>query len=187
MVVQDDLWDYCDGCSNTVRRRTTYKVVNSYGSAAKNIPLGEVNDYGTSTCYEGRHSVFMNSCTIPLGDPIPNPSGDPANTSDGMWATDSNGTFIDGWTMVIDGFSPSGCGFHVNYDHWQLCGLGKPQGNNLVNVGLTFATLTGFYHTNQVGINVGTTQRILPLYFAPCPPGTSGCLGSIPIGTEFTP
>jgi hypothetical protein len=191
MVVQDDEWDYCQGCKATVERFVTYKVMNSDGSAAANIPLGEAVDYGTSNCTGGpgggaRPSITIDSCTVADDQPIPNPSGGANNYSGGMWATMPDGTFTDGWSMGADGYTPSGCGFTVNYDHWQLCGLSYYGGTN---VGLTHATVTGFYHNNQIGINAGSTQYILPPIPIPssCAPKSLACPDRIPNGTVFTP
>ena len=185
MAVQQDVWDHCVGCTTTVRRKVTYEVVNSDGSVAANIPLGEVMDLGTSGCFQGRPSITINSCTVAQGQSIGNPSGGTSNKSGGMWATDGNGEFTDSWTMGADGYTPAGCGFAANYDHWQLCGLTAPLGS--VNAGLTFATLTGLVDTNRIGINAGSKQYVLPVAIVPCPPNTPGCPGSIPVGTVFTP
>ena len=186
MVVQSDVWDYCEDCLITVRRKVTYQVVNSDGSVAVNIPLGEVNDYGTSTCDQGRPPIQINSCTVAPNEPIDNPSGGTQNISGGMWATDTDGTFTDGWTMGTDGYTPNRCGFPVNYDHWELCGLQVGSDNNVTG-GVPFGTLTGFYHNIQVGIYVGLGQYVLPPLFVPCNPNKQRCPGSLPIGTAFTP
>jgi hypothetical protein len=191
MVVQNDVWDYCDGCSLTVRRKTTYKVTNSDGSVAPNIPLGEVNDYGSSNCNEGRPSMFMNSCTIAKGQPIGNPSGPPVNQSNGMYATDANGQFTDGWSMGGDNYTPAGCGYNVNYDHWQLCGIGLDSQNHEINAGLTFGTVSGYIQNRETGIRntSGSNPKIYVLPTDPitCPQDQSGCPNAIPDGTVIKP
>jgi|SRR5579862_4102998 hypothetical protein len=103
-----------------------------------------------------------------------------------MWATDATGSFTDEWTMGGDGYLPQGCGFAVNYDHWQLCGLTNPESGS-GNVGLTFATVTGFMHNNQIGIFSGLGTWVLPPFTAPCKPDTKNCPGSLPTGTGFEP
>jgi hypothetical protein len=190
MVVQNDVWDYCDGCSLTVRRKTTYQVTNSDGSVAPNIPLGEVNDYASSNCDQGRPTMIINSCTVAQGDPIANPSGPPANQSNGMYATDGTGQFIDAWNMNGDNWTPAGCGYNVNYDHWQLCGMGQ-SGSTLINAGLTFATLTGYIQNREVGITVPngivSGSYVLPTNPITCPIDTSNCPNAMPNGTVIKP
>jgi len=187
MVVESDEWSYCQGCTTTVARLVTYKVVNSDGSPAANIPLGEVNDYGSSNCTQGRPAIRINSCTVATNQNIPNPSGGTNNVSGGMWATDENGEFTDQWTMGSDGYAPVGCGFAVNYDHWQLCGLSTYFGS--ANTGLTFATLTGTYYNNDVGVTIGGGHYFLPEGAVPdhCPPNNPNCRNAIPTGTVVTP
>jgi hypothetical protein len=189
MVVQNDIYDHCDGCTTTVRRKTTYQVINSDGSIAKNIPLGEVTDYGSSSCSQGRPTMLINSCRFALGQPIGNPSGPPVSQSDGMWATDSNGQFTDNWTMGSGTYTPAGCGYSVNYDHWQLCGIGLDS-QGYINAGLTFATLQGSINSNEVRISVGGHNYVLPgvSTFPPgCQPNQTGCPNAIPNGTVITP
>lgn len=86
--------------------------------------------------------------------------------------------------MGADGYTPALCGFSVNYDHWQLCGLSEYGGSN---AGLTLATVMGSYHPIQVDINVGPKQYDLPPLIVPCTPNTPGCPGSLPVNTVFTP
>lgn len=191
MVVTEDKYDFIVNTVH-VRRLTTYQVINSDGSTANNIPLGEVNDYGSSTCYEGRPFMNINSCTVATNDPIDNPSGPPQNKSAGMYATDTSGGFQDQWSMGKDTFTPPGCGYPVNYDHWQLCGYSYSLQSPwpYINTGLTFATLQGSIHTNYVTITLGGHDYILPglpNYPPNCQPNQTGCPNAIPNGTVVTP
>jgi hypothetical protein len=172
----------------TVRRKTTYQVTNSDGSVAPNIPLGEVNNYASSNCTQGRPSMLMNSCTVAKGQPIRNPDGPPANQSNGMYATDASGQFTDGWDMGSDNYTPAGCGYNVQYDQWQLCGMGR-SGNNLINAGLTFGSVRGYIQNREVGIAFGmlTHTYVLPTNPITCPIDTSNCPNAIPNGTAIKP
>jgi hypothetical protein len=57
--------------------------------------------------------------------------------------TSGSGTFSDQWTLATDNVSPVGCGFTVNYDHWQMCFNDNP---------ITFGTLNGYVHSNSINI-----------------------------------
>jgi len=184
MIVQQDLWKYCQNCTTAIERRVTYKVLNSDSSVAANRPIGEVVNLGSSTCTQGRPADRMNSCTVAKGSSIPNPSGGTANLSEGMWATDSYGQFTDAWSIGSDFYgTPAGCGFGVIYDHWQLCGVGLDSELFGEYMGLTFATPKGYIHNNAVGITVGTTTYVLPTNKTTCPANTPNCANSIPVGT----
>ncbi len=188
MVVVDDVWDYCDRCTSTVRRKVKYQVLNSDGSPAPNIPLGELVSYGSSTCTLGRPIMDVNSCTVAQNEII---SDRDRIRSLGMYATDANGEFTDNWTMGADGYTPTGCGYNVNFDQWQLCGLAIRCSGGICtypNAGLTFASLKGWYHNDNIDNIIGTTDYILP-NAGPliCPPNVSGCPDAIPWGTIITP
>lgn len=57
--------------------------------------------------------------------------------------TGQNGDFTDAWTLDTDDASPVDCGFNIT-DHWQWCDISPAK---------TFATLSGYVHSNQIEIN----------------------------------
>jgi len=185
MVVVSDLWEYVctTGCnSGNIKRLTTYTVRNSDGTPAKNIPLGELMANAAYTCTNRTPVLRINSCTEAKDSVI-----DAGHISDGMWATEFNGEFMDRWTLGMYPFTPAGCGLTTVYDDWQLCGLAAVYQCGLAytepNYGLSFATLSGVTDTNQVSLIIGgTTYTIGP---NTCGPDTSYllCPSAIPPGT----
>jgi hypothetical protein len=181
MEVRTDFWEYCNGCDSTIKRITTYKVLNSDGSAAGNIPIGENAGDAAWNCTQEMPTLGANSCTVAKGQT----SG--GFESLGMGATNSDGLFTDGWSLNSDAYTPVGCGFKVVFDEWQLCGLAASidavLGIKNVNYGLTFATLSGGIHSNQVRITIGgTSYEIGPDNCAPDMPYPN-CPYAIPPGT----
>jgi|HubBroStandDraft_6_1064221.scaffolds.fasta_scaffold441624_1 hypothetical protein len=181
MVVVNDFWQYCNGCNSTVQRVTTYKVLNSDGSAAGNIPTGENPSDAGWNCTQTRPTFGVNSCTEANGQR----SG--GLQSLGMGATNANGTFTDGWSLGSDRFTPAGCGFKVVFDEWQLCGLASSfscvTGPAYPNYGMPFATLSGAVHSDEVGITINGKSYVIgenicgpltayPLCQETIPPGT---------------
>ncbi len=86
---------------------------------------------------------------IPIGE-VPSQSGWNCNqTNPGVLTnpcssgldTDTNGEFADSWSMGSDAYTPAGCGFNFTTHH-QWCTAPK-----------TFATLTGYTHTNAISMN----------------------------------
>jgi hypothetical protein len=105
--------------------RYAFNVYTS-GSATNlgNQAIGETASWSTPNC-------------TPPGSPAPDLcASDPGGTS-------GSGTFSDQWTLATDNVSPVGCGFTVNYDHWQMCFNGNP---------ITFGTLNGYVHSNSINI-----------------------------------
>jgi hypothetical protein len=105
--------------------RYAFNVYTS-GSATNlgNQAIGETASWSTPNC-------------TPPGSPAPDLcASDPAGTS-------GSGTFSDQWILATDNVSPVGCGFTVNYDHWQMCFNGNP---------ITFGTLNGYVHSNSINI-----------------------------------
>jgi hypothetical protein len=50
MTVVSDGWDYCKGCSTTVRRNVTYQIMNASGASSNAIPICEAVTQTPSTC-----------------------------------------------------------------------------------------------------------------------------------------
>lgn len=124
MVVQSDSFGKCDGCSTTVQRVVTYQVINASGANSGAIPICESPTVTNWSCTQQQKVTFQ-SCSSP-------------------YTTTSTGAFPDQWTMGSDAYTPAGCGFSVT-DHWQWAASASVQ--------KTFATLTGYVHTNAISIN----------------------------------
>ena len=60
-----------------------------------------------------------------------------------VYVTPSDGVFSDGWTLAVDGYTPTGCGFTVT-DEWKWCQTTTPT---------PIGHLAGYVHTNAVKIN----------------------------------
>jgi len=117
-------------------RQTLYEVHNSGGSIAPLITIGEsINYTATSPPCAGTIAPKTASCSQMV----------PAKTS-------TLGRFTDIW-RINSATSPAGCGWAV-HDDWQVCPpdwASAHQGwTNLPKK--SFATLTGYIHTNKVNI-----------------------------------
>jgi hypothetical protein len=183
MGVVRDYWQYCDNCDTTIERRTQYEVLNSDGSPAANIPIGEDMAVSGWNCSQPNPGIEADSCVTASGQRVGKV------LSAGMGATDANGEFIDSWSLNDDAYAPAGCG-HAMVDQWQLCGLAvvvNPVAGTFTypNYGLDFAGLNGRTDTNAVGQNVNGTLYVLP---GPgCGPLYLSCPDRIPTGTIITP
>lgn len=113
----------CTGCTTTIKRLVTYQVKTFSGATAGVISTQE------------DPTVSGWNCTVPSSANL--------EYSKCPTPTDQNGEFTDTWTMGSDGFSPAGCGTNIT-DHWQWCDISPAK---------TFATLSGYIHTNQIEIN----------------------------------
>jgi hypothetical protein len=100
MIVEGDLTDKCPGCSTTVRRRVTYQIQNFDDTNAGATWIGEDFSNGSSSC-------------------TPNTGPSTTHCSDNDY-TPSSGVFTDTWSMNSDSYTPPGCGYTVNYDHWAV-------------------------------------------------------------------
>jgi hypothetical protein len=127
MTVNYDSYGPCVGCSTTIERTVAYQVYNFSGSTTNlaNQYIGEVPSVGTDTC-------------------TPQESPEYTTCSSGLGRTDGAGSFSDTWSLGYDNESPTGCGVTINSDHWQMCFSGHPK---------TYATLSGYVHTNSIQIN----------------------------------
>jgi hypothetical protein len=124
LIVEGDITFLCSGCNTTVERDVTYQIQNFSGSNAGVTWMGEDFNNGSSSC-------------------TPSNTGSPTTCSQNFQSL-GTGIFIDQWSMSSDAYQPSGCGFTVNYDHWQWCRHSAPQ---------TLGTLTGYIHTDHIKIN----------------------------------
>jgi hypothetical protein len=125
MVVISDSVGTCDGCSTTVKRLVTYEIRNVSDTVAASIPICEAPAISNWSCQQQNSGVGYRHCDSP-------------------YVVDSNGRFTDGWSMGSDQYTPSGCGFDT-VDPWMWAASPSAQ--------KTFATLSGFVHTNSVKIN----------------------------------
>jgi len=129
MVVQpnSDIMGKCNGCSTTVQRLVTYKVMNLSGSAAGAIAAGESYTPASGwNCTQTQPGVSIELCSL-------------------GFITNSDGTFTDGWTLSSDGYTPAGCGeTGNNVDEWQWCPTTPPTG---------IGKLTGWVKSLSVSIN----------------------------------
>jgi len=122
LLVQDDVIGSCSGCHTTVERDMTYQVIKFSGSPVFVIPIGEVLSTSGWNCKQSNPGFHSTPC---------------AQGED----TDTNGEFIDGWTLSSDAYTPPGCGENVA-DHWQWCTAPK-----------TIGSPTGYCRTDQININ----------------------------------
>jgi hypothetical protein len=192
VVVESDEWAYyCTGArcnTDNVQRLTKYKVINSDGSPAANIPLGEIPDIGGWNCSAHVPVPGANSCTVATGTTVL------GIKSLGMSATDANGQYTDIWTMGGHTYTPAGCGFTTFSDQWQLCGLAvvvNPTAETFsyLYYGLTFAGLQGEVLGNEVDMTIngnGTSYNIGPGNCAPLAEYPL-CPYAIPKNTIITP
>jgi hypothetical protein len=121
MTVVSDYWVYCKNCDTTVQRNTQYRVLNSDGSPAANIPIGEImGPFTDYDCSQPPSGSVINSCTLATGEITG--SGVTRIKSAGMGATNGGGEFTDQWSLASDAYTPAGCGLS-RVDQWQLCGL----------------------------------------------------------------
>ena len=144
MLVEDVEVTTCDGCAKTVAQFVTYGVKYADGSSAGSIPICESPTLSNQTCSPQRN-VSFNKCGTDNG------------------TTDAGGSFEDEWSIATDTVSPIGCGFDLT-DKWQWYQSAALQP--------TFATLTGYVHTNAVKTNGYTV-----------PPQSAG----MPTGFKITP
>jgi hypothetical protein len=112
---------------------------SSYGYAIRQVQY-QVN-VGTTPaasmwiCESATHTNW--SCTQNLPTPTTNACG--SNPT----FTDSNGQFIDAWSLNSSTFTPTGCGYDT-VDTWYL--QASPQN-------IPMGVLTGYIHTNAISIN----------------------------------
>jgi hypothetical protein len=126
LVVQNDVIGFCNGCSTTVERNTTYEVLNFSGVASTNIQLCETPNITGWSCnqqFPGVNAIVCGTTSFNL----------PANSQ-----------FTDQWTLASDSFTPAGCGDSLT-DQWKW--IASP--NNFLELG----SLNGFAHTNAISIN----------------------------------
>lgn len=189
VVVEGDEWAYyCTSCNtNNIRRLTTYKVINSDGSPAANIPTGEILQIGGWNCTQPVPVTEADSCTTATGTVVLGVK------SLGMSATGTGGAFTDSWTLGGHNYTPGGCGFKALQDQWQLCGLAQVtdavenQFDSNVNWGLTFAGLNGAVFSEEVDMtingqsyNIGPGNCAVLSEYPLCP-------YAVPKGTIITP
>jgi hypothetical protein len=124
MVVQSDILGHCAGCTTTVQRNITYQINNFSGSPAQNVWIGEVVNTSGWSCTQSNPGLTTTLCS--------------------QNDVKSDGIFTDSWYLSSDSFTPVGCGFNVNSDHWQWCAHSSAQ---------TLGTLQGYVHTNAVSEN----------------------------------
>ena len=134
MIVQSDVTGLCGGCSTTVARRVTYQVVDQDGLSVGSINMGETALPGTNSCN----------------------NGSPGTSACGSLSTDSQGQFIDTWTIGTDSVPFSSCGFSAT-DDWQWC-RGTSPSFTRVNVG----HLSGFIHADHISINGSVSPSQMP-------------------------
>lgn len=122
LLVTNDVIGMCSGCKTTVKRTMTYQVIKFSGSSASVVPIGEVIGTSGWNCNQANPGFQSTPC---------------AEGED----TEPDGTFVDGWTLSGDSYTPAGCGINV-VDHWQWCSAPK-----------TIGSPTGYCHTDQIEIN----------------------------------
>jgi hypothetical protein len=133
MIVQSDTTGKCSGCTTTVRRLITYQIQNFSGTNAGTTAIGEIVTTTGWSCTQSNAGFVSTPCS--------------ANSQ-----TTPLGTFIDGWTLASDGYTPRGCGENVT-DHWQWCAHSPAQ---------TLGTLTGYAHTNAISENGVVSPSHMP-------------------------
>jgi hypothetical protein len=125
MSVVSDTWDYCTGCSTTVRRKVAYQIMNASGASSNAIPVCEAPLITNGpACTPAVPPPSFTACTSPY--------------------TAAGGQFTDTWSLNSDAYAPVGCGFSIA-DTWGW----SPN----VTVMRNFATLSGYVHTNAVNVN----------------------------------
>jgi len=133
MIVESDSTFTCSGCATTVQRNVTYQVQNFSGANAGTTWVGESGSDGASSC---------------------TPNTLPTETACSQnFQTLATGVFTDEWTLNSDAYKPAGCGFTVNYDHWQWCQHSAAQ---------TLGTLMGYIHTDKIEINGVVSPNHMP-------------------------
>lgn len=182
MTVVQDYWQYYPGSTTNVERLTSYKVLNSDGTAAANIPIGEAPVLGSWNCTQAVPVPHAGSCTVAPKTTVK------GVYSLGMSATNASGLFTDIWTLGGGSFTPAGCGWPAFHDQWQLCGMANAEDDwgdqSLDNYGLSFASPSGSVENNKVVIDVGTTSYVLP-GTGVCGPDYLLCPDRLPTETIF--
>jgi hypothetical protein len=125
MVVEDVEVTTCNGCGTSVDQIVKYGVKYSDGSSVGAITICETPTVSSSTCSPPR-GISYNACGTHNA------------------ATDAGGSFADEWSIGTDNASPASCGINVT-DHWQWYQSAAYQ--------FTFATLTGYAHTDAIQTN----------------------------------
>lgn len=133
-----DITGLCSGCSQTIQREVQYQVMQNDGQPAAFLAVGEefIRTGWGDSCGQSEPEINSNVC----------------NEVPGMGITDSNGIFVDTWSLGSDAYV--GCGWSNVTDHWQMCGYDL-EGNIAAR---TFGTLTGFFHWDEIQINGVTTS-----------------------------
>jgi hypothetical protein len=134
-VFSDNTYNPAPPAHPNVWRQVIYEVHNTSGSLAKQINIGEDFHYTQSTPPCTAQIVLHTSQCTDLTPAI----------------TTTYGRFTDEWSIGTTA-SPAGCGISNVVDHWQACSPNYYDGNGGRLPAKTFATLTGYTHTDKVNI-----------------------------------